>query len=274
MSDAYYARYTGDYQRDTAHLSLIQHGAYGVLLDHYYATGKPLPTEKEALYRLCRAFTNDERRAVDSIIGQFFQPRTDGLHNKRADAEIEKREKFLAERSESGRRGAASRWHGSAYGSAIAQPMAEGVATTSITNTITNTTSKPKPKPESCASHTPGSVPLAPGVCEEILAIWNAERGPLPEVLRLTKKRRDKILGRVREDAEFSRKFRAAVQKAVQTPFLCGAGERGWRATLDWLVANDTNTLAVLEGKYDGKKGGTRAEQRTINNLKAAGFVQ
>ena len=35
------------------------------------------------------------------------------------------------------------------------------------------------------------------------------------------------------------------------TPFLTGAGERGWRADFDWFIANDTNCIAVLKGKYD-----------------------
>jgi hypothetical protein len=112
-------------------------------------------------------------------------------------------------------------------------------------------------------------------VCEQIVSRWNAERGPFPEVLKLTEGRRRKIQARIRADAEFPDKLLAAVSKAKQTPFLCGSGERGWKADLDWLIANDTNYVAVLEGKYDGGKGGlTSGEQRTLNNLKAAGFVQ
>ena len=39
MARQWYSFYPGDYGRDTGHLSLIEHGAYRTLMDHYYATG-------------------------------------------------------------------------------------------------------------------------------------------------------------------------------------------------------------------------------------------
>ena len=50
--------------------------------------------------------------------------------------------------------------------------------------------------------------------------------------------------------------FTAAVKKAQQTPFLCGEGARGWRASFDWFVANNLNIYAVIEGNYDGPAAG------------------
>ena len=112
MSDSYYPRFPGDYQRDTSHLSLVEHGAYGLLLDFYYSSEKPLSSDRQSLYRICRAFSKREREAVDSVVGQFFRHAEDGLlHNKRADEEIEKRRKYLKERSDAGRQGAERRWH-------------------------------------------------------------------------------------------------------------------------------------------------------------------
>jgi hypothetical protein len=112
-------------------------------------------------------------------------------------------------------------------------------------------------------------------VCEQIVTIWNSERGTLPKVEKLTETRRRKINARIQSDPEFLKTFTAAVQKAARTPFLCGAGDRGWKATFDWMIENDTNAVAVTEGKYDdGKRGLTSGEQRTLNNLKAAGFIQ
>jgi hypothetical protein len=123
-----------------------------------------------------------------------------------------------------------------------------------------------------CASHTPAAP--AEGVCDQLVALWNAGRGPLPEVLQLTEKRRQKILARTRRDPLFPEKFEAAIRKAQDTPFLCGAGARGWRADFDWFVANDTNIVAVIEGKYDRGKGGSHnANQRTRDNLQAAGLA-
>ena len=50
----WYKRYIGDYQRDTGHLSLVEHGAYTLMLDTYYATSRPLPKEQSVLFRLLR----------------------------------------------------------------------------------------------------------------------------------------------------------------------------------------------------------------------------
>lgn len=87
----FYKRYIGDYQRDTAHLSLMEHGAYTLLLDATYATGKAVPADLEALYRICRAVSKAERAAVASVASQFFPVNGDGSrHNRRADIEIGK----------------------------------------------------------------------------------------------------------------------------------------------------------------------------------------
>lgn len=85
----YYLRYPGDYSRDTGLLSLAEHGAYGVLLDHYYSTEAPLPAAMEQLCRLARAMSEIEQCAVASVADKFFPLATDGFrHNKRADKEI------------------------------------------------------------------------------------------------------------------------------------------------------------------------------------------
>lgn len=87
----YWKRYVGDYLRDTGHLSLAEHGAYTLLLDHYYSTQRPLPEAMESLNRLCRAIGQVEQKAVAAIAEQFFPIGEDGLrHNHRADEELTK----------------------------------------------------------------------------------------------------------------------------------------------------------------------------------------
>jgi uncharacterized phage protein (TIGR02220 family) len=85
----FYKHFLGDYARDTAHLAMLEHGAYRLMLDHYYATGKSLPAEKPLLYRICKASSKVERTAVDLVADTFFPVNGDGTrHNKRADEEI------------------------------------------------------------------------------------------------------------------------------------------------------------------------------------------
>lgn len=139
MNNIWYARYTGDYGRDTAHLSMIEHGAYNLLLDHYYSTAAPLPSEMSALYRICRAFDDSEKKAVDSIIRQFFRLEGNLFHNSRADAELARRAEQQERLSNSGKRGAAKRWaedspaNGQANGPAIASPQSHPQSQSSVT---------------------------------------------------------------------------------------------------------------------------------------------
>ena len=120
MSDSWYARYPGDYGRDTAHLSMIEHGAYTLLLDHYYSTAAPLPADVAALYRVCRAFDQSERDAVDHVLSQFFELRDDGYHNTRADRELVKRLEHHERLSNAGRK----RWQKPGSSQAISQAIA------------------------------------------------------------------------------------------------------------------------------------------------------
>ena len=110
MNFAWYAHYTGDYGRDTGHLSLVEHGAYRVLLDHYYSTGAALPNEISTLYRVCRAFEEGERKAVDAVLAEFFELRHDGYHNKRADKELVKRAEHHSRLSAGAQKVNAIRW--------------------------------------------------------------------------------------------------------------------------------------------------------------------
>lgn len=86
----YYRRYVGDYLRDTARLTLLEHGAYTLLLDYYYADQAPLPLGRDEVYLIVRAMTPAEKKAVDKVLMTYFQEREDGFHQARADAEIER----------------------------------------------------------------------------------------------------------------------------------------------------------------------------------------
>ncbi|MGT2495032.1 DUF1376 domain-containing protein [Cupriavidus basilensis] len=69
----YYERHIGDYIRDTVGLSMLEDGAYGRLLDQLYQTEKPLPLDRKEVYRMARATSATERKAVDYVVGKFFE---------------------------------------------------------------------------------------------------------------------------------------------------------------------------------------------------------
>jgi len=78
----YYEHHLGDYMRDTAHLSMIEDGAYRRLLDAYYAREKPLPLDDRECCKLARAATKADRSAVKYVLREFFDLREDGYHQK------------------------------------------------------------------------------------------------------------------------------------------------------------------------------------------------
>lgn len=117
MKGIWYARFPSDYRRDTAHLSMMEHGAYTLLLDHYYSSGRPIPAAPDPdgtcyriCYRICHAFATDERDAVRSVVDQFFVLCEDGWHNQRADAEIAKYAQLVENRRKAGKAGNEKRW--------------------------------------------------------------------------------------------------------------------------------------------------------------------
>jgi uncharacterized protein YdaU (DUF1376 family) len=99
----YYRRYVGDYLRDTSRISLLEHGAYTILLDHYYAEELPAPLDLSEIYRMCRATMPEERAAVDRVLAKYFRRRDDGYHNARADREIEVSKKARENGAKGGR---------------------------------------------------------------------------------------------------------------------------------------------------------------------------
>lgn len=84
----YYSHHIGDYLSATAHLSLLEHGAYRRLIDVYYINESPLPAEIKQVYRLVGARSKEEKEAVDSVLGEFFDKCDDGWRQNRCDHEI------------------------------------------------------------------------------------------------------------------------------------------------------------------------------------------
>jgi len=84
----YYERHIGDYLKDTAHLSLLEHGIYGRLLDLYYT--RETPIADEGICRLIGARTPDEAHALGEVLREFFTLSDGTWHHSRCDKEIER----------------------------------------------------------------------------------------------------------------------------------------------------------------------------------------
>lgn len=116
----WYPRFSGDYLRKTRHLSMLEHGAYNLLMDYYYAYGEPLSAnvggkadsnaclmpDHSRIYRICNAATEQERAAVDFVLGEFFNL-TDGFYrNKRIDETLQEQREKHQKRVRAGKMGA------------------------------------------------------------------------------------------------------------------------------------------------------------------------
>lgn len=84
----YYERHIGDYIKDTVSLSMLEDGAYNRLIDQIYATEKLLSLDRKEIYRLARAASLTERKAVDYVLDKFFDKTPDGYAQKRIQSEI------------------------------------------------------------------------------------------------------------------------------------------------------------------------------------------
>ncbi len=101
----FYSHHIGDYNRDTSALSMIEHGAYRLLMDAYYATEKPLTADLPALCRMCRAMSKIEKESVENVVRKFFATENGILTHKRIEMEIAAYREICEKRSESGKKG-------------------------------------------------------------------------------------------------------------------------------------------------------------------------
>ncbi|HKX17145.1 MAG TPA: hypothetical protein VJT33_03945 [bacterium] len=70
-----------------------------------------------------------------------------------------------------------------------------------------------------------------------------------PAVEKMTATRVAHSKARIREHPDPAW-WRSVFEKIPTTPFLRGESKNGWRATFDWIVANDTNGVKISEGQY------------------------
>jgi len=150
----FYPRYVGDYERDTGHLSWEEHWAYTRLLDILYATEKPLPTDLKILIRMTNASKIREKKALFSVLSQFFFLTDFGYSNKRFEEELTKAES----RSNKAKTAAKSRWNRVCSKQSSEHATSNAPAMPSHNHIPTPTPKEPEPSAKS--GNTPARVAL------------------------------------------------------------------------------------------------------------------
>ena len=83
----YYQFNIADYRKDTVHLSRLEHSIYRDLIDWYYLDESPIPLETQSVMRRLRLVSEEEAKALENVLSDFFY-KADGWRHRRVDQDI------------------------------------------------------------------------------------------------------------------------------------------------------------------------------------------
>lgn len=105
MSFAFLPLYTGDYLRDTQHLSCSEHGIFVKLLMHCWDQRGPVPLDERKQCGIVNARSADEIEALRRVLSEFFVRCDDGWYNSRMQRELERANAISEKRAACGQLG-------------------------------------------------------------------------------------------------------------------------------------------------------------------------
>jgi uncharacterized protein YdaU (DUF1376 family) len=156
--DIFMPFYVGDYLRDTAHLSLEEHGAYSRLLLNMWGQRGHLPLDHARLARLAGTSRKKWERIWPVIAGFFEVDKANGsITQKRLALELDRARDRRRKASESGRRGGLARRPRVAQATLEATPQATLEA---------NDKQKPSSSPSPSPSPSDPDPPPSAGACD------------------------------------------------------------------------------------------------------------
>lgn len=101
----YYPHHIGDYLTATAHLTMLEDGAYRRLLDLYYSREEPIVADVGRACRLVRAVSDEDRQSVQTVLEEFFTLTEAGWEHRRCEEEINKAAEAAERSRKNGRKG-------------------------------------------------------------------------------------------------------------------------------------------------------------------------
>jgi uncharacterized protein YdaU (DUF1376 family) len=267
----FYKRHIGDYIKDAAHLSLLEHGVYARLMDVYYSREGGIPASQAA--RLIGARTDEELSAVEAVLSEFFELDSDTWRQARCEREIE----IASAQSE------ANRANGKRGGRPKRKETEEkpiGLPPASDAQSEENLSHQPSTmshQPEDTITTTdvvvadgdvgfavaPGATTAKAGrqTCphQAIVALYHELLPMCPGIRDWTPTRAQALRARWNEDAkrqdlDYWRRFFSYV---AESEFLTGRvkiadGRKPFIASLDWMVKAE-NFAKIREGRYHGQ---------------------
>jgi uncharacterized protein YdaU (DUF1376 family) len=153
MAKAWMPFYVADYLADTQHLSTKEHGAYVLLICHYWQHGG-LPKDDRTLAIITRLSLH-EFRTIKGKMNELF---CDGWTHKRIDAEIARAEEISQKRAD-----AASQRH--------SKPDANADANAELLQTQSQSQSQSPPQRESESNNNSGAGPPVDGWVGKVIRL-------------------------------------------------------------------------------------------------------
>jgi len=219
----YYTFHVGDYRRDTAHLSRVEHGIYRDLIDWYYLEEKPIPIETESVLRRLRLVSDADKLALKNVLADFFSHESDGYHHCRIDRDIDHYRINVNKNRENGKKGGRPKAEKTQSVLSGLPVESESKAKQTLTNNHKPITNNQEPRIKKAAT----VVATPSGVCE---SVWQ-------DFVKHRKAKKAQVTQTVIEG------IHKEAQKAGWTleQALTECVVRGWQSfKADWVVAKQT----------------------------------
>jgi uncharacterized protein YdaU (DUF1376 family) len=238
----HYQHHIGDYRRDTAHLSLLEHGIYRQLLDMYYLNEQPIPKETQVVFRRLSAKTEHEQNAIETILKEFFLDTPDGWKHTRCDSEIAAYQEKAEKNRINGKSGGRPK---------KTQVVIDGLSDGNPSGTQNNLNHKPLTinQDTSLVGNKVSNCPY-----QEIVDLFNRTLPDLPAVRMITEKRKKAMNARWKENQKrqniewWERLF----EHIAGNDFLTGRNAKWTACCFDWIFKQE-NFVKIIEGNYENK---------------------
>jgi len=138
VSFAYLPLFTGDYLKDTRHLTPMRHGVYLLALMHCWDTKGPMPLDEQEQVGICNCRSGDEVEALRYVLGKYFIRMEDGWYNERMQTEVERSEAISKKRSRAGQAGARVTHSAASLRAAKNSQNVVPIRGTGVTNSVTS----------------------------------------------------------------------------------------------------------------------------------------
>jgi len=226
FSVKHYPHHISDFNNATRHLNRIERGLYRDLLDLYYETEKPLPTEVGEVAR--RIVANELSTDVERMLNEFFIKTPQGWYHERCDEEIGKYQSNNSQRAQAGKASAAKKAlkkHQALNGDSTGVEIPLNENSTGIQNQSTNKPINHKPVGEAtplASRRATRKCPVDFLITEEFRT-WAALECPAVDVDKAALKFRDHTFGTAKTDWDATlrnwiRKDAESCQKGLTLP--------------------------------------------------------